>query len=84
MDTSNSHLLDEPTRSLDPLAADQALRQIATTAAEGRSVLMSNHRLSEVREYCDRVVILRGGRVRHVGPARDADLLDLLREDEDA
>jgi ABC-2 type transport system ATP-binding protein len=56
-------LLDEPTSGLDPLM-EMAFRQCITEAKErGQTVFLSSHILSEVEAVCDRVGILRGGRL---------------------
>jgi ABC-2 type transport system ATP-binding protein len=56
-------LLDEPSNGLDPLV-QQAFRQlIRDTAERGRSVLFSSHLLNEVQIVCQRVAILRQGRL---------------------
>jgi ABC-2 type transport system ATP-binding protein len=56
-------LLDEPTAGLDPLM-EVAFRQCITEAKEcGQTVFLSSHILSEVEALCDRVGILRGGRL---------------------
>lgn len=65
-------VLDEPTRSLDPLASANVGELLRTEAARGRSVLLSSHRMDEVASLCDRVVVLVGGEVRHIGPAGSA------------
>ena len=57
-------LLDEPTRSLDPLAA-QAMRELILSL-EGVSVLLTSHNLSEVEELCRRVAIISKGEIRAV------------------
>ncbi len=54
-------LLDEPTSGLDPLVQQTVLDLIRQTRADGRTVLMSSHVLSEVQEVCDRVGIIRDG-----------------------
>ncbi len=55
-------LLDEPTASLDPDAADRARVQIRRIAAEeGITQLITSHNMKEVEELCDRVLFLRGG-----------------------
>ena len=56
-------VLDEPTISLDPLMRDVLLAELRRVAGEGRTVLFSSHTLSEVEQLCDRVAILRDGRV---------------------
>jgi ABC-2 type transport system ATP-binding protein len=56
-------LLDEPTTGLDPLM-EMAFRQCVTEAKErGQTVFLSSHILSEVEAVCDRVGILRAGRL---------------------
>ena len=60
-------LLDEPTAGLDPLM-EAAFRQvIAEERHSGRTVLLSSHILSEVEALCDRVSIIRAGRVVEAG-----------------
>ncbi len=60
-------LLDEPTLGLDPLM-EAAFRQcIADERARGRTVLLSSHILAEVEAVCDRVTIIRSGRVVESG-----------------
>jgi len=56
-------VLDEPTSGLDPLM-EQAFRQSVFEAKRaGQTVLLSSHILSEVEALCDRVAILRSGRL---------------------
>lgn len=59
-------LLDEPTRSLDPLAAARLRQVISRMVREGPpvSILLTSHNLSEVEELCDRVAIISQGRIR--------------------
>jgi ABC-2 type transport system ATP-binding protein len=60
-------LLDEPTSGLDPLM-ERAFRDCVTDArARGQTVLLSSHILSEVEALCDRVAILRAGRLVEIG-----------------
>ncbi|MRG59644.1 ATP-binding cassette domain-containing protein [Agromyces sp. CFH 90414] len=61
------YLLDEPTSGLDPLMEQVFNREIARVAAEGSTVLLSSHILSEVEELCDRVSIIRAGRLVESG-----------------
>ncbi|HEY52135.1 MAG TPA: ABC transporter ATP-binding protein [Caldilineae bacterium] len=58
-------LLDEPTRSLDPTAATDFLTLLRRYLAEtpGASVMLSTHRLGAVAPFCQRVLILRQGRL---------------------
>ena len=56
-------LLDEPTSGLDPLM-EMAFRECAREAKErGQTIFLSSHTLSEVEAVCDRVGILRNGRL---------------------
>lgn len=56
-------ILDEPTLGLDPLAQQTVLELVRETRAEGRTVFFSSHILSEVQAVCDRVGIIREGRL---------------------
>ena len=61
-------ILDEPTGGLDPLVQEEFLEIIAETRAEGRTVFFSSHVLAEVERACDRVGIIRDGRLVDVEP----------------
>ena len=56
-------ILDEPTNGLDPLVQLEFYRLIGEVKAEGRTVFVSSHNLPEVERVCDRVGIIRGGRL---------------------
>jgi len=56
-------ILDEPTSGLDPLMESVFQQCIEEAKVAGRTVLLSSHILSEVEALCDRVSILRQGRV---------------------
>lgn len=60
-------VMDEPTRSLDPLVSADVHDLLRRLAGEGRAILLSSHRLDEVASVCDRVVVVVGGSVRYVG-----------------
>lgn len=60
-------LMDEPTIGLDPLM-EQTFRQCVQEAkAAGQTIFLSSHILSEVEAVCDRVAILRSGRLVETG-----------------
>ena len=60
-------ILDEPTAGLDPLM-EQAFRQSVLEAKDnGQTVFLSSHVLSEVEALCDRIAILRAGRLVEIG-----------------
>jgi ABC-2 type transport system ATP-binding protein len=56
-------VLDEPTGGLDPLMQHQVHRLIGEARDEGRTVFLSSHLLPEVEALCDRVGIIREGRL---------------------
>lgn len=60
-------ILDEPAAGLDPRARIELRNMIAELAAEGKSVLVSSHILTELAEMCDRVGIIEHGELLAVG-----------------
>lgn len=56
-------ILDEPTTGLDPLVQDTFLQILREARDEGRTVFLSSHVLTEVERVCDRVAIVRSGRL---------------------
>ena len=56
-------ILDEPTSGLDPLMQSKFVELIAKEKAEGKSILMSSHSFEEVERTCDRVGIIKNGRL---------------------
>jgi ABC-2 type transport system ATP-binding protein len=56
-------VLDEPTSGLDPLMQREFYGLVAEAKAEGRTVFLSSHVLSEVERIADRVGIVREGRL---------------------
>ncbi len=66
-------VLDEPTGGLDPLMQEEFLAIVAERRAQGTTVFVSSHDLDEVQRACDRVGIIREGRlvaVEDVGEMR--------------
>ena len=61
------YLLDEPTSGLDPLMEAVFQSVVRELRADGRSILLSSHILSEVEALCDRVTIIRAGRAAESG-----------------
>ena len=56
-------VLDEPTSGLDPLMQEEFLTVVAEHRAAGGTVFLSSHELDEVERVCDRVGIIREGRL---------------------
>ena len=74
-------VLDEPTSGLDPLM-EQAFRHCIVEARErGQAVLLSSHVLSEVEALCDRLAILRAGRLVETGTMTEMRYLAALTVD---
>ncbi|MGA5820976.1 ABC transporter ATP-binding protein [Kitasatospora sp. NPDC094028] len=68
-------VLDEPTEGLDPLVQETFFELLAEETGAGRTVLLSSHVLPEVQRTCERVAIVRHGRlvtVRSVAELREA------------
>jgi ABC-2 type transport system ATP-binding protein len=59
--------LDEPTKGLDPLVQQAFHEVIADSRREGMTVFVSSHVLTEVERLCDRVAMLRAGRLVFAG-----------------
>jgi ABC-2 type transport system ATP-binding protein len=60
-------LLDEPTTGLDPAGMRDMRELVRRLAGEGLTVLLSSHLLTEVEELCNRVAIIRKGRIVYEG-----------------
>ena len=72
-------ILDEPTTGLDPNQLAE-IRALIRALGRDRTVILSTHIMQEVREMCDRVVILDHGQIRADQPISEiADLEDLFR-----
>ena len=65
------YLLDEPSSGLDPLMETEFQNIVRSVRDRGRTVLLSSHILSEVEALCDRVTIIREGRVAEAGSFDD-------------
>jgi ABC-2 type transport system ATP-binding protein len=74
-------LLDEPTSGLDPLMERQFRRCALEAKAAGQTVFLSSHILSEVEALCDRVAILRAGRLVEAGTLAEMRHLSALSID---
>ncbi|WP_404450589.1 ABC transporter ATP-binding protein [Virgibacillus necropolis] len=61
------YILDEPTSGLDPLMEQVFQECVMDAKNEGKSVLLSSHILSEVEKLCDRVGIIRQGKIIETG-----------------
>jgi ABC-2 type transport system ATP-binding protein len=73
------YILDEPTSGLDPLMEKVFQKCVKEVKNEGKSVLLSSHILSEVEKLCDKVSIIRQGRIIESGSLKE--LRHLTRTD---
>lgn len=65
-------ILDEPTSNLAPSEVADLLTVLRRLRAEGKGVVFISHKLPEVLDVCDRVVVLRSGRVSGAAPTEGA------------
>jgi len=64
-------VLDEPTNGLDPQGTREVRHLIGELAADGVTVLVSSHLLSEVEQMCTHVGVMRAGKLVAQGPVRE-------------
>jgi ABC-2 type transport system ATP-binding protein len=63
--------LDEPTDGLDPMGRKSVRDLVTKLRAEGKTIFLNSHLLSEVEMVCDRIVILEKGRVASVATPQE-------------
>lgn len=56
-------ILDEPTSGLDPVMQDVFVKYIHEEKARGKTILLSSHIFSEIDSTCDRIAIIKDGRI---------------------
>ena len=61
------YILDEPTSGLDPLMERKFQNYLLDLKAQGKTILLSSHILSEVEKLCDHVSIIRKGKIIEEG-----------------
>ena len=64
-------ILDEPTSALDPLGRREVREIVSSLKAQGKTVLLNSHLLSEIEMTCDQVAILKQGQVIRLGKIDD-------------
>lgn len=65
------YILDEPTSGLDPLMEQIFQQCVLEAKANGKAVFLSSHILSEVEKLCDKVAIIREGKIIEEGTLRE-------------
>ncbi|MFF6956807.1 ATP-binding cassette domain-containing protein [Streptomyces sp. NPDC008317] len=71
-------VMDEPTSSLEPREVETLFRVIRELHERGISILYVSHRMDELYRICDRVTVLRDGRLVHSGDLADTDRVRLV------
>lgn len=56
-------ILDEPTSGLDPLMQKKFFDLILKEKTKGTTIFLSSHNLGEIEKYCDRVIIIKSGKI---------------------
>ena len=64
-------ILDEPTSALDPLGRREVREIVTALKAQGKTVMLNSHLLSEIEMTCDQVAILKAGQVIKQGKIDD-------------
>lgn len=72
-------LLDEPTSMLDPLHQHSILQAVRGCAERGTAVLVILHDLNLAARYCDRLLLLAGGRLQALGSPQEVLRAELLK-----
>lgn len=64
-------ILDEPTNGLDPAGIREIRTLLRDLGSRGKTVFVSSHLMSEVQRMCDRLVVLRQGKLLFQGPVEE-------------
>jgi general nucleoside transport system ATP-binding protein len=72
-------ILDEPTSVLAPPEIESLFETVRRLVGEGRSIVFVSHKLDEVLAICDRVSVMRGGRLEATLQRSEADAASLVR-----
>ena len=60
-------ILDEPTSQLDPGASEEIFKLVAKLKEKGTTIIIVEHKLEEIAEYCNKVMVLDDGETRMLG-----------------
>nr|WP_320013823.1 ABC transporter ATP-binding protein [uncultured Desulfobacter sp.] len=72
-------ILDEPTSVLTPQEIKELIEILRRMKADGHSVIFISHKLDEIMDICDRVTVLRKGRIVGGAQTKDTDKMGLAR-----
>ena len=65
------YILDEPTSGLDPLMEEVFKSCVLDLKTQGKTILLSSHILKEVEELCDKISIIRNGKIIETGTMKE-------------
>lgn len=68
---SDIMVIDEPTSQLDPEGTKDIFEIIKMLKEEGKTILLVEHKIGLIAQYCDEVVVLKDGAVAYAGPTRE-------------
>jgi galactofuranose transport system ATP-binding protein len=71
-------IMDEPTSALEPREVETLFGVIDTLHREGIAIVYVSHRMDELYRVCDRVTVLRDGRLVHTGPLAELPRVELV------
>ncbi len=71
-------IFDEPTSGLDPVMAKVFRDEVMSARQNGQTIFLSSHMLEEVEELCDRVAVLKSGRLVEIGTLEELRHLSAL------
>lgn len=72
-------VMDEPTSSLEPREVEVLFSTMDALHRRGVAIVYVSHRMDELYRVCDRVTVMRDGRIVHTGELADLQRLDLVR-----
>jgi energy-coupling factor transport system ATP-binding protein len=56
-------VLDEPTSQLDPAGSEEVFQAIQSLSKQGITVILAEHKMEKIAQYCDRVLLLNDGKM---------------------
>ena len=63
-------ILDEPTSELDPIGTEEVFTAVRVLKEGGKTIIMVEHKMEELAQYADRIVVMNEGRIVTQGSSR--------------
>lgn len=73
-------VIDEPTSQLDPEASEDVFKIVDILKKQGKTVIIAEHKVDLLAEYCDEMIAMAGGSIIAQGAAKDVLADPILRE----